>query len=271
MSTGTLDLAPVPESTWNRRRPPLVGGASILGMRSVTLLGRNPAVVLGAIVFPLLFFGLFHVVMSEVMATRGFDYDQMLPSTIVVQACLFTGMASAAWVAEDRLNGFGARLRAMPIGRIAPLLGRCVADLTRALVSTSVLVSVGMIVGMRFRAGVIWLPLYVAVALYFALAVSLAMGLLGHYASSPGGAMSMASVPYLPLLMLSSGFSPVEDFPGFLQPFVAHQPVTATVDALRALAGDGDIATTLVRSLAWSTALVVLFGVLASRRMGRVT
>ena len=271
MSTTTLDRGTESSSTPVRPRSPVIGGAAILGRRSVTLQRRNPAAWLGAIAFPLLFFGLFHVVMGEIMAAQGFDYDQLLPSTVVVQACLFTGMSSAGWVAEDRLNGFGARLRAMPIGRIAPLLGRSVADLARSLLSTTVLVAVGMVVGMRFRAGLVWLPVYVAVALYFALAISLAMGLLGHFASSPGSAMSMASVPYLPLLMLSSGFSPVEDFPGFLRPFVANQPVTATIDALRAVAGDGDISAALTRSLAWSTGLVLLFGMLAFRRMGRVT
>ena len=75
----------------------------------------------------------------------------------------------------------------------------------------------------------------------------------------------------LPRTSVTVIFSPLEDFPGFLRPFVANQPVTATIDALRAVAVDGDISAALTRSLAWSTGLVLLFGVLAFRRMGRVT
>ena len=97
-----------------------------------------------------------------------------------------------------------------------------------------------------------------------ALAVTI-IGLLGYVASSPEGAVSLASIPYLPLLMLSSGFVPVEDFPGWLQPFVEYQPVTATIDALRALAGDGSLGETQPIALGWSLGLSGVFVTIGAR------
>ncbi len=250
---------------------PAFRGSVLLGRSAFLKMRRNPASIMGAIIFPLLFFGLFMLVMKKTMQAQGFDYQQLLPSTIIVQAAFFAAMSSAAYIAQDRHSGLGTKYRSMPIAPVAPLVGRSLADLTRVSVSIVILLTVGIATGMRFTAGWGWLPVYVAVALAFALSVALGMGLIGHVASSPTAATALASPVYLPLLMLSSGFVPVDNFPDWLQPLASHQPVTATIDALRALAGDGDIAATTTQSLAWSFGLIVVFGMIGAWRMGRTS
>ncbi len=245
--------------------------SALLGARAVTKTARNPASIMGAILFPLLFFLLFNVTMRRIMEAQGFDYVQLLPSAIVVQAMLFAAISSAYYVADDRVSGVLQRLRSMPIHRGAPMLGRAAGDVVRAAVSLVVLLVVGVVTGMRFNAGLIWLPAYVGVALLFAIGAALAMGLLGYIAGSPDTAVSIATIPYLPLLMLSTAFVPVEDFPGWLQPFVEWQPVTAVIDALRALTGDGDITSTVSRSVGWSIGLLVVCGYLGARMMRRAS
>lgn len=247
----------------------VVAGSGLLGRRAIERSRRNPASILGAILFPLLFFALFNIVLRRVMEARGFDYVQLLPPTIIVQAMLFAGMSSAYYVADDRLTGITERFSSLPIGRAAPAIGRSIGDLARAAASLAVLLVVGVVTGMRFDAGLAWLPAFIGLSLLFALAVSLGMGLIGLIASSPQGAVSIASIPYLPLLMLSSGFAPVEDFPAWLEPFVRNQPVTVVIDALRALAGDGEIASTLPGAIAWSCGLIIVFGALGIRVAGR--
>ncbi|MEM9131655.1 MAG: ABC transporter permease [Actinomycetota bacterium] len=248
-----------------------VGDSLVLGSRAMTRSSRNPGSIAGAIVFPLLFFGLFQVVMGRIMDAQGFDYWQLLPSTIVVQAMLFTGMSSAYYVADDKLTGITGRLRSLPINRAAPMMGRAIGDLARALVSMTVVLIAGLLGGMRFERGIGGFLGFVGIALLFAIAVSLGMGLIGYVAKSAVGATSIASIPYLPLLMLSSGFAPVENFPGWMQPVVSRQPVTATIDALRALSGEGDLAGPVIRSILWSVGLAIVFGVLSARAMGRTT
>lgn len=252
-------------------RSPVLSGSALLGGRAINSLVRNPASIMGAVVFPLLFFVLFLTVMRRVMQAQGFDYEQLLPSTIVVQAGFFTAMSSAYYIANDRITGINARFRSLPIARVAPLLGRSLADMSRATVSVLALLTISIAAGMRFTAGWYWLPVYIVVAVLFSTAISLAMGLIGHLASSPAAAASLASIPYLPLLMLSSGFVPVDNFPDWLQPFAKHQPVTATIDALRALAGDGNIAQTTTVSIVWSIGLVIVFGILGAWRIGKAS
>lgn len=48
-----------------------------------------------------------------------------------------------------------------------------------------------------------------------------------------------------------------------------HQPVTVTVDAVRALAHGGSVAEPLVQSLAWTVALVAVFATWSVRRFDR--
>lgn len=245
----------------------LLTDSGLLARRSIVKLARNPASIVGTIVFPLMFFALFNIVMRKIMTGRGFDYVQVLPSTVVVQAMFFSAMSSAYYVADDRLTGITGRLRSMPVRPGAPLIGRAVADMARGGVSMAVVLAVGIIVGMRFTGGWFWLPVYLAVGLVFVLAIAMGLGLIGYLAPSPEAASSMASVPYLPLLMLSSGLAPVDGFPGWLQPLVEYQPVSAMIDALRALAGEGSIGGTVPLALAWSIGLVVIFGAIGARMM----
>ncbi|MEM9464858.1 MAG: ABC transporter permease [Actinomycetota bacterium] len=248
----------------------LVTDGSILGRRALTRILRNPASIISATVMPLLFFGLFNLVMGRIMDARGFDYTQLLPSTVVVQAMLFTAMATSYNIADDVLSGVVGRFRSMPIHPLAPLLGRAIGDVVRGFFSLVLVLGVGVIVGMRFEAGVAWVPVYIGVGLLFVLAASLVMGLIGFRASSPEAAVSIASIPYLPLLMLSTGFAPVDDFPGWLQPFVEHQPVSVTIDALRALSGTGDIGETVTIAVIWLVGLSAVFAVLGARAYRKV-
>ncbi|MEM7322955.1 MAG: ABC transporter permease [Actinomycetota bacterium] len=248
----------------------LVADGRILGGRAMTKSARNPATIVGAVVFPVLFFVLFNLVFRRIMDARGFDYRQLLPSTVVIQAMLFAAMSSAYYVADDRRSGIIARLLSLPIHRAAPLIGRAVGDLSRAFVSVVVIAGLGLATGMRFERGWLWALPYIGVALFFCLAVSLGMGLIGYVAPTPEAAASIASMPYLPLIMLSSGFAPVEDFPDWLEPFVQYQPVSATIDALRAMTGDGAVGETLPLALAWSAGLCLVFAALGSRALRSV-
>ena len=248
-----------------RDRPALGRDVVVLGGRAVALWARNPASLAGAMVFPIVFFVLFNLVARRMMTARGFDYAQLLPATVVVQAMFFTAMAAAYGVANDRLTGMTSRLGSMPIHRAAPLLARSVGEVSRALISVVVLLVVGVVAGMRFRAGPAGALGFLAVALVFVAVISLGMGLIGAVGSTPEAASSLASIPYLPLLMLSNGFAPVDDFPGWLQGFARHQPVTRTIDLLRALVDGGPTLDPFLWWVAWMAALGLVFTVLAAR------
>jgi ABC-type multidrug transport system permease subunit len=82
-----------------------------------------------------------------------------------------------------------------------------------------------------------------------------------------------AGTPIMFLLVFSSNaFVPLDTMPGWLQAIGAHQPVTALVNAERALVLGGPASHDVLVSLGWGAGILVLFGLIAARlyaRMGR--
>ena len=72
-----------------------------------------------------------------------------------------------------------------------------------------------------------------------------------------------------PLVFASSAFVPVESMPGWLQSFTRINPVTITVNALRALTLGGPTTTPLLQSLAWIAGILLVFVPLAVNRYRR--
>ena len=81
-----------------------------------------------------------------------------------------------------------------------------------------------------------------------------------------------ASFPLLfPLVFASSAFVPTATMPGPLRAFAEHQPVTAVIDAVRALVLGGPTASLVLTSLAWSLGILAVAAHLAVRRYRRAS
>ena len=74
-----------------------------------------------------------------------------------------------------------------------------------------------------------------------------------------------------PLTFLSSAFVPIATMPGWLQAFANNQPVTYTVDAMRAMALGGPIEGSLWKSLVWIAGIFLVFLPLAVRAYRRAS
>jgi ABC transporter DrrB family efflux protein len=131
------------------------------------------------------------------------------------------------------------------------LAGRCVADLFRTAVVILVVLGAGLIIGFRFDA-----PSGSAIA---ALGLALAAGfsfiwlyaLIGLVARDPETAQLAGVLTMMPLLFGSSVFVRVQNLPGWLQTFARNQPVTVTVDAVRALSEGGATLHVVLGSVVW--------------------
>ena len=67
----------------------------------------------------------------------------------------------------------------------------------------------------------------------------------------------------------SNAFVPTRTMPGPLRAYANHQPVSATVSAVRALVIGGPTAGKIVSAFAWTIAISIVFAVLAVRRYRR--
>ena len=73
------------------------------------------------------------------------------------------------------------------------------------------------------------------------------------------------SILFLLMLFFNTGFAPVEEYPGWLEPVVRYQPMSLAIDTMSGLTEGGPVRDALIGTLVWSVGLSVVFGVLAVR------
>ncbi len=150
----------------------------------------------------------------------------------------------------------------------AVLIGRTNADALRAALTMTIITVVGFVVGFRtdHYGGLI---LGVLLAIILAYAFNWVFATFALYVKDPEAAQAGAFLPVFPLVFAASTFAPVENMPGWLQPFANNQPVTVTVNAIRDLTQGVSPGRDAVLSLAYSVAILVIFIPLASRKFGK--
>lgn len=245
-----------------------MSAASVLAGRNLRR-AMTPTTVVAMVLTPLVFYLGFLAVFRKLFQAHGIDYAQYLPPAITVMWSSFTAVSAAALFARDRRTGMLGRLRSMPVRPAAVITGRVTADTLRGLISITAVLAVAYLTGFRFASagGALGFAL-LAIALLVVL--TLGTSAAGLSSTEPEATASTLQLPTMPLLMISTAFTPVHAFPGWVQPFVRFSPVTAIIDALRALA-DGTSADAVPRAAAWLAGFGVLFGWLAFRAFGRAT
>jgi ABC-2 type transport system permease protein/oleandomycin transport system permease protein len=161
------------------------------------------------------------------------------------------------------------RFRSLPMARSAVLAGRTLSDTVRNLFVVSLMLLVGALVGFRFHNGFPAALAAVGLALAFGLAFSWISALIGLSVRDVESAQAAGFVWVFPLVFASSAFVPVASMPGWLQAFVRVNPVTLTVNALRALMLGGPTLRPVLQSLAWIVGILLVFVPLAVNRYRR--
>jgi ABC-2 type transport system permease protein/oleandomycin transport system permease protein len=149
------------------------------------------------------------------------------------------------------------------MARSAVLGGRCTADLIRSVLVVALVLVVGTLIGFRFHNGALPAVAALGLVLAFGFAFMWLYALIGLLVKDPETAQLAGFVPIFPFIFASSTFVPVQNMPGWLQAFARNQPVSVTVDTVRALAEGGPVAHYAWQACAWIAGFVVVFGWLA--------
>jgi ABC-2 type transport system permease protein/oleandomycin transport system permease protein len=231
--------------------------------RNLRAMQRVPQVIVFSTVQPVLFVLMFRYVFGGAIKVPGIAYVDYLMPGIFVQTIAFGSINTGIGLAEDLSRGLIERFRSLPMARSAVLAGRTVADLVRDVFVVSLMVLVGFAVGFRVHTSALGLLAAIGILLLFAFSLSWVFALIGMRASNAEAAQAAAFPILAPLVFASSAFVPLASQPGWLQVFSRHQPVTITVDAVRALVLGGPTLTPVLQSLAWAIGLVAVFAPLA--------
>jgi len=268
MATATTTLPALPTRRPSRLRMGFDDTMTI-AWRNIKGMQRVPEVVVFSTIQPIIFVLMFRYVFGGAIKVPGVPYVDFLMPGIFVQTVTFGAVSTAVALGEDLHLGLIERFRSLPMARSAVLSGRSIADLVRSLFVIILMVIVGFGVGFRIHTNAAAFAASILLLLLFAFAMTWVFALVGLSASNAEAAQA-ASFPVMAVLVFaSSAFVPVQSMPGWLQAYAEHQPVTATVDAMRALVLGGPTTAKVVAALAWSIGILVLFAPLAVKRYRR--
>jgi ABC-2 type transport system permease protein len=158
----------------------------LLAHRSVIRTARQPAMVVPALLFPLLLLSINSSGLDSATRLPGFPTDSYFQFALAIpfiQGALFSANSAGTNVASDIESGFLNRLALTPLRRVALMMGQLTGILALGLVQALTFVGVGIVFGDGIAAG----PLGAVVIVLLSLTISLAFGCIGAFVALRAG------------------------------------------------------------------------------------
>ena len=246
-----------------------VSDTLVLAKRSLLRIPRQPDLLLGFTVQPIMFVVLFVYVFGGAIETPGYDYVDFLMPGIIVQSIAFGGFVTALGLAEDLKKGLIDRFRSLPMAPHAVVTGRTLADVVTNAFQLAVMICVGLAVGFNFTTSIPEILAGIGLLLLIGYAFSWVFAFIGLASSSPEASNAFGFIIILPLTFASSAFVPVESMPDWLQTFAEVNPITTMVDATRALFVGTPAGNDVWGAVLWGLGIIAVFAPLSAWRYRR--
>ncbi|BCB90374.1 transport permease protein [Phytohabitans suffuscus] len=235
--------------------------------RNMAHVVRAPEEIVIYFSLPIMFVLVFGYVFGSGMSVPdGGDYREYLLPGVFVMTMLYGLGATATGVAVDVSRGVVDRFRSIDMARSALLVGRSGADLLRALLEMATLVVCGLLVGWRWREGVLDALAAVGLILLLRFALTWVGIYFGLVVPNPDTVAVVVFPVAFPLTALSNVFVAPDLMPHWLGTVAAWNPLSATVAASRELfgnpgtGGDSWVAQhPLPLAVAWPVLLIAVF------------
>ena len=263
----SIDSAPSSRSHWIWA----LNDAFAIARRILIRIFRSPEELASSTSTPIIFVLLFRYVFGGAIHIGHTSYVNYLMAGIFVQTVAITSLAAGTGMAQDLQSGLIDRFRSLPISRSTVISGRVVATLIRNLFTLAMVVAVGLIVGFRPSGQPIELAAGLGLLLLFGFAISWIGVSVGLLVRNLEAVQNVTMTLVFPLTFLSSAFVPTQTMPTVLRVFVAHQPMTYVIDAVRALVLGQPLGAEAWLAFGWSLALVGIFFPIAITAYGRAT
>jgi ABC-2 type transport system permease protein len=232
--------------------------------RSMRHIFRSMDTIITVTIMPIMFMLLFVYVFGGAIQTGTDNYvNYLLPGILLI--AIASGIAYTSYrLFMDMQSGIFERFHSMPIARSTALWGHVLTSLVSNAISVVVIILVALIMGFRSSAGVLsWFAVAGILAL-FTLALTWIAAIAGLSATSVDGAGAFA-YPIIFLPFISSAFVPTESMPGPVRAFAENQPVTAIVDAIRALLSGQPVGSDIWVALVWCVGIMLVAYIFAMR------
>jgi ABC-2 type transport system permease protein len=233
----------------------------MLARRSVIRTLRQPAMVIPALVFPLMLLSINSSGLESATELPGFPTDSYFEFALAiafVQGALFSANSAGTNVSADVETGFLNRLSLTPLRRVALLLGQLAGILALGLIQAVTFVAVGIVFGAGIAAGLAGALVIVALSLV----ISLGFGCIGAFlALRTGSGEAVQGVfPLLFAALFLSSMALPRDLieTDWFRTVATWNPVSYMLEGIRSLVITGWDAEALALGFACAGGLAVL-------------
>ncbi|MBW3582081.1 MAG: ABC transporter permease [Euryarchaeota archaeon] len=240
-----------------------------LGWRAMLKIKHVPFQLFDVTIMPLMFTLLFTYIFGGALAGSPREYIQYLLPGVVVQTVVFITVYTGMGLNTDIKKGLYDRFRSLPIWQPSPVVGALAGDLFRYSVASTVILTVGLILGFRPQGGLFGVLLAVALVIAFALALSWVWIIIGMNVKTPESVMTVSFIFLMPLTFASDIFVRLETMPSWLQVVVGNNPVTHLAAASRALMHGEPAGVAAAWVLGWAVGITAVAAPLALRMYHR--
>lgn len=199
---------------------------------------RQPDVIFGSILFPIIFVVLVGYVFGGSIKVPGRDYRSYLMPGLFSQAILFGSNSVAVGIATDMSEGVIDRFKTLPIARSAIVIGRSVSSLLLGLPAMMVMILCALAVGWRPTGGLGNAGLAFGLYELYGFAMIWLGILVGLMARSAQAADVIIGFPTFLFGFISNVFVDPTNMPPWLRFFANWNPISALVTAGRQLFGN---------------------------------
>ena len=233
----------------------LVAHTWILTARLLRRWSRDPATVLESLIMPVALLVTVNIVLGNgVSQLTGHSALYGSVPLLAMVGAMSGSMVGGINLIRERGEGLLSRLWVVPVHRASGLLSRLAADVIRILVTTAVIMCAGLVLGFRFRHGIVPSVAWLFVPIAFGVAFTMAVITLALYTANTI-VVEASEIVWGLMMFFSTGFVPAHEYPRWLQPIVQHQPISYVVDAMRGLSLGGPVLAPVVKMLLWSAGI----------------
>jgi|SRR5579872_260861 len=232
----------------------------IMTWRNLVRYRRLPQLLIFSSIQPVMFVLLFVYVFGGAIRTPGVSYVNYLIPGILVQTVLFGAMLTGVGLADDLSKGMIDRFRSLPIARSAVLAGRTITESVRNVFTVLLITVVGLIIGFRIDHGFWHFLAAIGLTVLFGFAFSWISATIGLAVKNVEIAQTAGFIWVFPLAFASSIFVPVQSLSTkVIRVFAEHNPISYTVNTVRALCLGTPVGNNIWYSLAWIIGILIVF------------
>lgn len=233
----------------------------MLARRSILRTLRQPAVLISAILFPLMFFSINSSGLSAATRIPGFPTDSYMDFAFafpLIQASLFGAITAGADLARDIESGFFDRLSLTPMRPVSLLAGMLSGVVFLGLLQGLVFLAIGLLMGVDIKSGFLGMIVLVLLTVL----VALGFGGVGAILALRTGSVEAVESAF-PLFFVSIFLSSI-NLPrdlisaDWFRIVATINPISYLVEGLRSLVITGWDPQALLLGFGFATAIVVL-------------